>query len=192
MTTNTERDSVTARIDALLELAPVTGDSAETRLIKRAKLTPWHGDPDYIAQAFEVLREARAYIESTRAPDIPDRAARLGIVSNPFTEMLIGVIADVQRELGFTDEEVESANGSMEMVAAIRKLKAAPQPSVSAAEGDGWRPISSVPRNIPVLALGTKEWNRREVSLETFPGKNSSTWFTHWRPLPPPPKEPKP
>lgn len=40
-----------------------------------------------------------------------------------FTAMLIGIIADVQDALGFTDEDKECSNGSLEIVAAIRELK---------------------------------------------------------------------
>ena len=40
-----------------------------------------------------------------------------------FTAMLIGIIADVQDELGFTAEDKECSNGSLEIVAAIRELK---------------------------------------------------------------------
>ena len=40
-----------------------------------------------------------------------------------FTAMLIGIIADVQAALGFTDEDKECSNGSLEIVAAIRELK---------------------------------------------------------------------
>ena len=42
-----------------------------------------------------------------------------------FNEMLIGILADVQDELGFTDEEKECSNGSAEILHAIRELKAA-------------------------------------------------------------------
>ena len=57
-----------------------------------------------------------------------------------FTAMLIGIIADVQDALGFTDEDKECSNGSLEIVAAIRELKeqaltqqrATPHPSADA------------------------------------------------------------
>ncbi|GHH52410.1 hypothetical protein [[Pseudomonas] boreopolis] len=42
-----------------------------------------------------------------------------------FTEMLLDIINDVQDELGFDDEDKESANGSIEIVSAIRELKQA-------------------------------------------------------------------
>lgn len=179
MTTNTERDSVTARIDALLELAPVAGDSAETRLIKRAKLTPWHGDPDYIAQAFEVLREARAYIESTRAPEMvcdcghsesahdvgsdapcgqcscinpvysaPTNAK--GRLSDAMIEAIQGMSVSVDvstseetaghRYFGTVcviQEDPHDKHGVTLLVQDAEPNFPAPQPSVSAAEGDG-------------------------------------------------------
>lgn len=40
-----------------------------------------------------------------------------------FADMLIGILGDVQDELGFTDEDKLCANGSAEIVAAIRELK---------------------------------------------------------------------
>ncbi|TAA45680.1 hypothetical protein [Pseudoxanthomonas winnipegensis] len=38
-------------------------------------------------------------------------------------EMLIGIIGDIQNELGFSDAEKECSNGSLEIVEAIRQLK---------------------------------------------------------------------
>jgi hypothetical protein len=40
-----------------------------------------------------------------------------------FTAMLIGIIADVQDALGFTDEDKECSNGSLEIVDAINELR---------------------------------------------------------------------
>lgn len=54
--------------------------------------------------------------------------ARQEAVAHPtfharFAEMLVGILADIQNELGFSDEDVECSNGSVEIVAAIRELK---------------------------------------------------------------------
>lgn len=57
-----------------------------------------------------------------------------------FTAMLIGIIADVQDALGFTDEDKECSNGSLEIVAAIRELKEqalTQQRGEAAASGEG-------------------------------------------------------
>lgn len=56
--------------------------------------------------------------ESTGGASVSERAR-----DKRFTAMLIGIIADVQDELGFTDEDKECSNGSLEIVAAIRELK---------------------------------------------------------------------
>jgi len=46
-------------------------------------------------------------------------------VDQRFTEMLLSILNDVQTALGFTDEEKECANGSAEILEAIRDLKLA-------------------------------------------------------------------
>ncbi|WP_205954377.1 hypothetical protein [Pseudoxanthomonas winnipegensis] len=46
-------------------------------------------------------------------------------VEQRLAEMLIGIIADIQNELGFSDAEKECSNGSLEIVEAIRQLKRA-------------------------------------------------------------------
>ena len=56
--------------------------------------------------------------ESTGGASVSERAR-----DDRFTAMLIGIIADVQDALGFTDEDKECSNGSLEIVAAIRELK---------------------------------------------------------------------
>lgn len=40
-----------------------------------------------------------------------------------FTQMLIGIIAETQKALGFSDNDVATANGSAEIVAEIKQLR---------------------------------------------------------------------
>ncbi|HEY0915396.1 MAG TPA: hypothetical protein VGE22_11040 [Solimonas sp.] len=45
------------RAEKAMALAPVVGESPEARLVKRAKLTPWAGDPDVHGEMFGLIRD---------------------------------------------------------------------------------------------------------------------------------------
>ena len=103
-------------------------------VIMRPDGTPFHRDDamgilatDSEAQAIRLQHtredEGAEYVRYTRAQ--PPSAASVSerARDDRFTAMLIGIIADVQDALGFTDEDKECSNGSLEIVAAIRELK---------------------------------------------------------------------
>lgn len=114
---------------------------------------------EHIEGLADMLELTDGLLQQARLSDPAHNATRLGLNPTPFTEMLIGVIADVQRELGFTDEEVESANGSSEIVAAIRKLKSAP-PQPARSPEEVWLELIEV---LDADNGGTHEWTSEEM-----------------------------
>lgn len=64
-----------------------------------------------------------AWNTRTRSAEIAGALRDAEAWERRFTEMLIGVINDTQNALGFTDEEKECSNGSLEIVAEIRELQ---------------------------------------------------------------------
>lgn len=92
-------------------------------------------------------------------------------IFTPFAEMLVSIINDVQNELGFSDEEKECSNGSLELVAAIRDLKqrAAPPSAPVGQKAVAWRYWSP---------SGSCWWTRYVA-----PTEDTSPESTNWEPL---------
>lgn len=90
---NITQEMLDAGIAAMIEFRKSGGD--------------WTDKP---AHAVEAVLQAALSVES--AP-----------LDQRFTQMLVSIINDTQDALGFTDEEKECSNGSLEILTAIRDLK---------------------------------------------------------------------
>ncbi|TAA11249.1 hypothetical protein EA658_16430 [Pseudoxanthomonas winnipegensis] len=101
-----------------------------------AMLANFNPGADEFTSALETLRNMAAPAPGVGcAPSLDQR----------FAEMLIGIIADIQNELGFSDAEKECSNGSLEIVEAIRQLKRdAQQPGVGEAVAYPYRVVDGV------------------------------------------------
>ena len=75
---------------------------------------------DYIRA--ELDRSHDFYTEALAAAPQPPSGGESSF-DRRFADMLVGILGEVQDELGFTDEDKLCANGSAEIIAAIRDLK---------------------------------------------------------------------
>lgn len=110
----------------LADLPANVGAAAQARRLYQHVCNGGAVTPQDISQMVATIEKLEAALARQEAVAPPTFHAR-------FAEMLVGILNDVQAELGFSDEETECSNGSAEIVAAIRELKQQAAPPASQA-----------------------------------------------------------
>ncbi len=114
-------------------------------------------------------------VEALAAASVSERAR-----DERFTAMLIGIIADVQDELGFTDEDKECSNGSLEIVAAIRELKeqalTQQRGHGEAVDRDAWAEALELPQGYTVEEFLPGGWHYAWTRADGERMVSGATW----------------
>lgn len=106
---------------------------------------------DYI-EAADRARESQPYL----ADRLTGAKSATSAAVDTLSSSLLAMLGNIQKELGFTDEDMMCANGDVEIIEAIRELKSTAQPASAAGEAVAWlSPSGQIKTNTDVRFDGT-------------------------------------